>query len=81
MSLTPEQPRLRAQIGAYRLHAKYDSRELALPARRALLARFEREVDPEGALPVAARMRRAECARKTYFKALALKDSVSRARR
>ena len=38
MSLTPEQRRLRAQIGAHSLHAKHDSRELTLPARRAFMS-------------------------------------------
>jgi hypothetical protein len=59
-------------MGAYALHAKYDSKEVIAPARRAFLDRFEREVDPEGKLPEAERLRRTEYARRAYFTGLAL---------
>ncbi len=48
------------------------------PARRALLDRFERQVDPDGTLPPAERARRAEHARKAYFQRLALKSAQAR---
>ena len=50
-------------------------------ARDTFTARFEREVDPEGVLDPAERMRRAENARKAYFARLALKSAESRRRR
>ena len=48
------------------------------PARAALMARFEREVDPTGALLPQERAKRAESARKAYFTNLALKSARSR---
>jgi hypothetical protein len=48
------------------------------PARRALLDRFERQVDPGGLLPPAERARRAEHARKAYFARLALRSAQAR---
>jgi hypothetical protein len=53
----------------------------AKPARDALLARFEREVDPEGVLAAEERARRAASARRAYFAALALKSAQARRRR
>ncbi len=49
------------------------------PARRALLDRFEREVDPDGVLPPDERARRAAHARSAYFSRLSL--SAAKARR
>jgi hypothetical protein len=51
------------------------------PARKALLERFEREVDPDGVLPPEERARRADAARKAYYTKLALKSSQARRRR
>ncbi len=48
------------------------------PARRALLDRFEREVDPDGLLPAEERARRAGHARKAYFTRLALRSAQAR---
>ncbi|MCR6494234.1 hypothetical protein [Cellulomonas sp. P24] len=48
------------------------------PARAALMARFEREVDPDGTLPPTERARRAEHKRKAYFGRLALKSAKAR---
>jgi hypothetical protein len=41
------------------------------PAREAFLRRFEREVDPDGKLPVEERRRRAEHAKRAYMLQLA----------
>jgi hypothetical protein len=49
-------------------------------ARAAMLDRFEREVDPDGTLPLQERARRAESARKAYFTRLALRSAQSRRR-
>jgi len=42
------------------------------------MARFEREVDPDGTLPPEERARRAEHKRKAYFARLALKSAKAR---
>ncbi len=69
---------LRGRIGAYRLHATHDSREITSKARETFLGRFEREVDPDGTLPEAERLRRAEHAKKAYFSQLARKSAIAR---
>jgi hypothetical protein len=77
--LTPEEAALRGRIGAYRLHATHDPKETTAKARQSFLAKFEREVDPDGTLPESERTRRAECARKAHFARLA--HASARARR
>jgi hypothetical protein len=72
---------MRARIAARSLHAQYDSRELTERARAAFLSRFEREVDPDGALPIAERQRRAEHAKRAYMLRLALASARARAQR
>jgi hypothetical protein len=67
----PTEMALRGRIGAYRLHATHDPRETTQKARETFLARFEREVDPDGTLPEDERRRRAEYARRAYFAQLA----------
>jgi hypothetical protein len=79
--MTPAERTLRARIGAYSLHAQYDSRQLTAPAREAFLARFAQEVDPTGILSPEERERRAEFARKAYFTRLALRSSQVRAKK
>ena len=64
--LTPEQRSLRARMGGYAVAAKYDTREITKPAREGFLARFEREVDPDGMLSEAERLRRAEAAKREH---------------
>lgn len=51
------------------------------PARAAALARFEREVDPDGSLPEPERKRRAEAKRRAHFTRLALLSAQSRRKR
>ena len=63
---------LRARIAAYALHAQHDPRETTAKGRAAFLARFDREVDPEGLLEPDERRRRAEQARRAYFARLSL---------
>lgn len=75
-TLTPEQRSLRARIAAHELHAKGGTN--TAPAREAFLARFERQVDPEGVLHPDERARRAEHARKAYFAKLALASAKAR---
>ena len=76
--LPPNEASLRGRIGAYRLHATHDPRETTAKARSTFLARFEREVDPDGILPEAERLRRAEAARKAHLARLALKSAQAR---
>lgn len=78
MELTPEQRSLRARIAAYALHASHDPRATTKQARDAFMARFERQVDPEGKLPDAERRPRADAAKKAYFNGLALKSARAR---
>lgn len=68
----------RGKIGAHRLHATHDSREITAKARESFLARFEQEVDPAGELSPDERRRRAEHARKAYFARLAHLSAVAR---
>jgi hypothetical protein len=76
--LSPAERSLYARAAAYRLHSQYDSRELTAKARQAFRDRFQREVDPEGLLPEAERIRRAESARKAYYVGLAAKSARAR---
>jgi len=76
--LVPSDASLRGRIGAYALHASHDSREITAPARAAFLARFERDVDPDGKLPDEERKRRAGHARKAHFARLAYLSARNR---
>ncbi len=81
----PEQRSHRQLIGSIGGHTSWsrtaDRTARTAPARDKFDARFEKEVDPEGVLDPAERMRRAENARKAYFARLALKSAESRRRR
>ena len=77
--LSPQESHLRARIGALSLHSQ--GRTNTAPARAAFLDRFAREVDPEGVLPEAERLRRADYAKRAFFSKLALKSAQSRRRR
>ena len=69
---------LRARMAAYAMHAAHDARETTTNGRAAFLARFEREVDPDGRLDLEERRRRAEQARRAYFARLALASAKAR---
>lgn len=76
---TPEERNLAAQIAAHESWAKTTDRAArTAPARAALQARFERQVDPDGVLPIEERARRAEHARRAYYLRLSLKAKESR---
>ena len=82
MPLTPAERSLRSQIAAHKSWAHTPDRAARTSnARRAMLDKFEREVDPEGQLAPAERAKRAENARKAYFARLALKSAQARRRR
>jgi hypothetical protein len=63
------------------MHSLHDARETTEAARKAYAERFERQVDPEGELPLAERRRRAEHARKAYMLSLAYRSAKVRAAR
>jgi hypothetical protein len=80
--LTPAERALRARAAAHTSWARTSDRAArTAPARRAMLERFEREVDPDGVLDPSERARRAEAAKKAYYASLALKSSQVRRRR
>jgi hypothetical protein len=65
-------------MAAHLMHARNDSRVTSAPGRAAFLARFEREVDPDGTLDPEERARRAEQARSAYFARLSLAAAEAR---
>lgn len=79
MPLTPAERSLRGQIAVHTSWANTEDRSArTAPARKKAMERFEREVDPDGALTPQERAIRAEHARKAYFKALALQSAKAR---
>jgi hypothetical protein len=71
---------MRASLAAHsRWAGEPDRKEALQPARDGLLARFERQVDPDGVLDPGERAKRAESARQAFYKAMQLKSSRSRA--
>jgi hypothetical protein len=76
--LDPADMALRGRLGAFVLHSRYDPRETTRKARQAFEERFLREVDPDGVLPEAERLRRAAAARRAYFARIALKSVRAR---
>ena len=76
--LSPVERSLRARLAAYAMHARHDTRRTSANGRAAFLARFEREVDPDGRLHPEERARRAEQARRAYFTRLALAATKAR---
>jgi rubrerythrin len=72
----------RARLGAYTSWANTEDRAArTLPGRRAMLDKFEKEVDPDGKLTMQERAKRAEYARKAYYQRLAMKSAAARQRR
>ena len=76
--LSPTERSLRARLAAYAMHAQHDTRQTSANGRAAFLARFEREVDPDGRLDPEERARRAEQARRAYFARLSLAAAKAR---
>lgn len=70
-SLSPEERRLRAQLAAHAMHAKHDARAFGRRTQQVLLAKLELEVDPDSALPVEERQRRARQLRKALLTRIA----------
>jgi hypothetical protein len=76
--MNPSERALRARLAAHAMHGRNDARETTAKARAAFLARFERQADPDGVLPVAERQRRAQQLRRAYFARLALASAKAR---
>jgi hypothetical protein len=70
--MTPGERTLRARAAAYEMHAKHGSRKAAIKGQAALLAKFERQVDPEGLLTPEERRRGALHAPRAHKNTLAL---------
>lgn len=80
-NLTPEQRRLRASIAAHTQWSRVRDRSARTAAgTRAWMETFERQVDPDGTLPVDERARRAANARSAHMRALALRSARARRR-
>jgi hypothetical protein len=76
--MTPGERTLRARAAAYEMHAKHGSQKAAIKGQAALLAKFERRVDPESRLTPEERRRRALLARRAHMARLALASARSR---
>jgi hypothetical protein len=81
MTLTSAQRKLRAQIAANSRWSREDPAPTAARGHAGLLARFEREVDPDGTLSRQERARRTQAALRTHMQRLALRSSQARAAR
>jgi hypothetical protein len=79
---SPTERALRARIAVNASWARTADRAArTAPARRAAMARYEREVDPDGVLDPAERARRAEYAMRAHMSRLALRSVQARRRR
>lgn len=79
MSLTPSERVLRARLASHASWANTTDRAArTAKARQALMDSFERQVDPDGVLPDAERIKRAESLKKAHFTRLALKSAQAR---
>jgi hypothetical protein len=78
MTQTPAQRSLQARLAVHARLAREDPVQMTAPARRSLLDRFIKEVDPGGVLSPRERGRRAEHAKKAYFLGLARKSAAAR---
>jgi hypothetical protein len=81
MSLTAAERSTRARIGAYARAAQYDGRQVTAAATVAQLARFDRQVDPDGVLPPEERARRARAALRAHMTTLSLRAQRARRKR
>lgn len=83
-ALTPEMRSIRASLAAHSMHAQHDSRATSAAARAAGPAGdsyWEKQVDPDGVLPIEERQRRAGHAKKAHFLRLSLAGAKARAKK
>jgi len=71
---------LAGRIGGLVTASRHDPHDYTSAARRAFLARFEREVDPDAQLPEDERKRRARAALAAHMTRLAHESAKKRAR-
>ena len=76
--MTPAERRLRSQMAANTRWSRESGDAQAARMREGLAAKFEREVDPDGVLPVEERRRRAEAARKAQIQRASLASARAR---
>jgi hypothetical protein len=77
--IAPTVKDINKQIAAYISWSRTSDRSARTrPARQAFLNRFEREVDPDGLLPLAERHRRAQHALRAYMLRLAKRSVAAR---
>ena len=69
---------MRGRIGAYVAHSRHSGQEMTAAGRRAFLASFERQVDPDGTLDPRERARRAEAALRAHMLRLSAKSVEAR---
>jgi hypothetical protein len=77
----PEERTIAARIAANARWAREDPTVNAERGQRGLLARFEKEVDPNGVLDPAVRAKRAEHARRAHMLRLSLMARKTRTRK
>lgn len=70
-ALSPSQRTQRAKIAARARWSQQDGADGTQAARTAFMARFERQVDPDGVLHPTERLRRAESAKREHFQRMA----------
>jgi len=79
--LTPAQRSTRARAAAHARWAQTADRQAATePARKSFMARWDKQVDPDGLLAPDVRARLADSAKKAHMSSLALKSSKARAK-
>ena len=79
LTLTAAELKLRAQIAANTGWANtIDRTERTEPGRRAMLRKFEQQVDPDGVLPPDERAKRAENLRRAHMARLSFRSAKAR---
>lgn len=82
MTESPAERALRARLAAHTSWASTTDRAARTEnARKVFQDRFEKQVDPEGALDPVERAKRAESARKAFYSRLALQSAQARRRK
>jgi hypothetical protein len=81
MVLSPSERSIRARQAAHEQHSLYSTHATTAAGRAGFLARFERQVDPDGVLPPEERLRRAQSALRAHMTRLAFYSARNRRQR
>jgi hypothetical protein len=81
MVLNAQERSVRARFAAYAQHAADDPHVTTAAARAGFVARFEKQVDPDGTLPPEERARRTQAAIKSHMVKLAFYSARVRRQR